>query len=122
MQWDAAGGFSRAEPWLPYGDLRLNVADQREDPDSLLSLYRRLLALRPALALEGYETVRADDVLAFHRGPFTVALNLGAEEAAIDVRGTVVAATAVADEGRALRGETRLRAGEGLAIRRELGE
>jgi alpha-glucosidase len=46
MQWSADGGFTSGEPWLPYGDLRTNVADQSDDPRSLLSLYRRLIWLR----------------------------------------------------------------------------
>jgi alpha-glucosidase len=49
MQWDGAGhGFTRATPWLGFGpDLpTVNVASQTDDPDSLLSLYRRLIWLR----------------------------------------------------------------------------
>jgi len=49
MQWDGSpnGGFTTAEPWLPLIDpTERNVADQRGDPDSLLSHYRQLLAWR----------------------------------------------------------------------------
>lgn len=49
MHWDATpgGGFSTATPWLPLGDTAsCNVADQRDDPGSLLALYRRLIRLR----------------------------------------------------------------------------
>jgi alpha-glucosidase len=49
MQWDAtpSGGFTTATPWLPLVDpAERSVADQRDDPDSLLSLYRDLLAWR----------------------------------------------------------------------------
>ncbi len=55
MQWDASptGGFTSGLPWLPLVDpATRNVVAQAGDPDSLLSLYRRLLALRrssPAL-------------------------------------------------------------------------
>ncbi|HET7686163.1 MAG TPA: alpha-amylase family glycosyl hydrolase [Candidatus Limnocylindria bacterium] len=53
MQWTADGGFTNGEPWLPLTDpARRNVADQAADPRSVLSLYRRLIALRrdvPAL-------------------------------------------------------------------------
>ena len=52
MQWDgsAAAGFTRAAaPWLPIGDsTTVNVADQRDDPSSVLSLCRDLLSLRRA--------------------------------------------------------------------------
>ncbi len=47
MQWTSDGGFSSAdvEPWLPMGDAAArNVADQREDPDSMLHLCRDLIA------------------------------------------------------------------------------
>jgi alpha-glucosidase len=49
MQWDTSpnGGFTTGRPWLPLVDpAARNVAAQREDPDSLLSLYRDLLAWR----------------------------------------------------------------------------
>src|SRR5262245_22314788 len=48
MQWeDAPGmGFTTGDPWLPFGDPRINVQDQDGDPASLLSLYRRLIRLR----------------------------------------------------------------------------
>ena len=49
MQWDASpnGGFTTGQPWLPLVDpAARNVAAQRDDPDSLLSLYRDLLAWR----------------------------------------------------------------------------
>jgi glycosidase len=49
MQWDATrnGGFTTGAPWLPLVDpAERNVADQRDDPDSLLSLYRDLLGWR----------------------------------------------------------------------------
>jgi alpha-glucosidase len=54
MQWDASPGrgFSTGEPWLPYGPVEINVTTQVEDPDSMLSLYRRAIWLRksePAL-------------------------------------------------------------------------
>lgn len=52
MQWDAGpyAGFSTVEPWLPVSaDYRTrNVAVQSADPASILTLYRRLLALRRA--------------------------------------------------------------------------
>jgi glycosidase len=58
MQWDAGptAGFcpEGVTPWLPVNDDRAtaNVADQRDDPGSVMSLYRRLFAVRaehPAL-------------------------------------------------------------------------
>ncbi len=52
MQWDASASAGFTEPgvptWLPLNDDRAtrNVADQREDPESLLALYRSLLRTR----------------------------------------------------------------------------
>ena len=50
MQWDASenGGFSTAEPWISMNPnhVRINAASQVDDPDSVFSHYRRLIALR----------------------------------------------------------------------------
>ncbi len=53
MRWrnEPGAGFTSGEPWLRIGDTSsVNVADQSDDPHSLLSLYRRLIALRGASA------------------------------------------------------------------------
>lgn len=51
MPWSAetpGGGFSSGVPWQPFGDdwPAVTVASQRDDPDSLLSHYRRLVQIR----------------------------------------------------------------------------
>jgi alpha-glucosidase len=46
MHWTPAGGFTSGEPWLPYGDLSVNVEAQSADPESMLSFYRRLIWFR----------------------------------------------------------------------------
>ena len=56
MPWTRDGGFSGVAPWLPYGDLSINVHDQSRDEGSMLSLYRRLIWLR-----RGSEALRAGD-------------------------------------------------------------
>jgi alpha-glucosidase len=109
MQWDRDGGFTTGEPWLPYGDLSTNVAD--EPP--ILTLHRRLLALRRDFAEAGYRTLHAaDGVLAYARGDdVAVALNLTAEPRPLPVRGGLLLSThldAGADE---------LRADEGIVLR-----
>jgi alpha-glucosidase len=52
MQWSAEphAGFSTVEPWLPVAaDFGTHsVARERDDPRSMLTLYRRLIALRRA--------------------------------------------------------------------------
>lgn len=79
MQWSDApnGGFCPpgTAPWLPVNPDHangVNVADQRDDPGSLLSFYRRLLGLRratPALVAGDYRAVDENnaEVLAFVR-------------------------------------------------------
>jgi alpha-glucosidase len=78
MQWDPspAGGFTSGEPWLPLVDpAERSVAGQRDDPASMLSLVRELIALRRELG-EGFELIdAAEGVLAFRRGDHTVAIN-----------------------------------------------
>jgi alpha-glucosidase len=80
MQWDASphGGFSDGVPWLAAVDpAERNVAAQREDPVSLLSFWRALIALRRELA-PGFEWIdSAPGVLAFARGDHVVAINMG---------------------------------------------
>lgn len=50
MQWtdEAHCGFSEAEPWLPAGDnyRKIHVKAQQDDEASILSFYKRLIALR----------------------------------------------------------------------------
>ena len=58
VQWDATpgAGFTAGDPWLPAGPetARVNVAAQRDDPASMLSLYRRLIWYRKgSTALHG---------------------------------------------------------------------
>ena len=75
MPWDGSplAGFSAAEPWLPLNPdwPTRNVAAQSGDAESMLSLYRSLLALRrssEALSTGDFALVFAHrDVLAYER-------------------------------------------------------
>jgi alpha-glucosidase len=99
MQWDGGrhAGFSASEPWLPISaDHRSrNVAVQAADPRSMLSLYRRLLALRrasAALMAGRYRPLPADGACFVYwreaRGERRlIALNFTAEPQAIAVPG-----------------------------------
>ena len=61
MQWDGSpsGGFTTGEAWLPPVDPEVtNVEAQRDDPGSMLSLVRDLLAARRVLG-EGFELLDA---------------------------------------------------------------
>jgi alpha-glucosidase len=100
MQWNASpsGGFTNgALPWLPLTDPETrNVADQRDDPGSLLTLYRELIALRRRLDPRAFEPVPDTDpgVLAYRRGDHLVAINLTAEERPSPSAGEPLLATA----------------------------
>jgi alpha-glucosidase len=94
MPWTGAPGrgFTTGEPWLPFGDPAINVADQQDDPDSLLSFYRRLIWIRrrsEALRFGSYRPVDSvpDEVFAYLREVegerLLIALNFSAEPAQI---------------------------------------
>ena len=91
MQGDRSphAGFSATRPWLPLADnwTEQNLESLDLQPFSILSLYKRLLALRrnyEALRLGRYETLTCrDDVFGFARSvgqeKLIVLLNFGQE-------------------------------------------
>ena len=91
MPWDASpnAGFSSAEPWLPLNPdwPDRNVAEQEQDPHSMLNFTRTLLRLRraeAALSVGQYRPVACEGtLLAYERriedSRMLVALNLGKE-------------------------------------------
>lgn len=94
MQWSggAHAGFSNAEPWLPLTDdfARRNVACQRDDPGSMLSLHQSLLQVRAqetALRTGDYARVGVrGPVLSYRRGEaLAVSLNLSNEPAPLEL-------------------------------------
>ncbi len=132
MQWDASpsAGFTVGAPWLPVSAdfAAVNVAAQRDDPRSMLSLHRRLLALRraePALAVGKYAPVEAEgDLLAWTReaegARFLVALNLGSSPASLpfEGEGEIVLTTHLdGREGETVSGAVSLRGDEGAIVR-----
>ncbi len=48
MRWDDSPGFTTGEPWIGFHEhsTGYTVAEQREDPDSVLNFYKSLIALR----------------------------------------------------------------------------
>ncbi|KMO32530.1 alpha-amylase family glycosyl hydrolase [Methylobacterium aquaticum] len=91
MQWAPGlhAGFSTVEPWLPLDPQAQsrNVELLRDDPASILTLHRRLIALRrehPALSVGAYRAVSVSgEVLVYERlhgdTVIRVALNFGHE-------------------------------------------
>jgi alpha-glucosidase len=75
MQWsgDEHAGFTKGDPWLPIANdyQTLNVARERDHPNSLLTLYHRLIELRraePALSVGEFAPLPAgDDLMAYVR-------------------------------------------------------
>jgi alpha-glucosidase len=75
------------QPWLPQPDdwSGVTVAAEQADPESTLAFYRGVLVARRALLAEGWADDEVEwldlgaDVLAFRRGPVTVAVNCGVE-------------------------------------------
>ncbi|HET6319743.1 MAG TPA: alpha-amylase family glycosyl hydrolase [Chloroflexota bacterium] len=131
MQWDATpnAGFCppEAQPWLPLAadHATSNVATQRDDPRSMLSLHRRLIEMRramPALTVGSYRTLAVDEhVFAYRRENagqrVHVALNLSAEPRALQLPpGTVLLSTYLDRGDTHTDGVLRLRANEGVIL------
>ncbi|GLO75207.1 putative alpha-glucosidase [Phaeobacter italicus] len=96
MVWEpsnSTGGFTEGKPWLPVSPehLTLSVASQEADPEAMLHLYRRAIALRkahPALAVGTHDQLRAEGNVAFFTRQdrdevIFCAFNLGDTEAEI---------------------------------------
>ncbi|HEX5407210.1 MAG TPA: alpha-amylase family glycosyl hydrolase, partial [Pseudonocardiaceae bacterium] len=127
MRWTPAvhNGFCPPDvrPWLPMPAGAGCVADQDGAPESMLTLYRSLIALRrasPALSVGPYSPVRASaGVLAYRRGEFLIALNLGDRPHAVSVDpGVVLIGTLPDRAGESVGSTMTLRADEGVILRR----
>ena len=123
MPWDATpyAGFSNAEPWLPLNPdwPTRNVAAQQDDPASMLTLVRALLALRraePALAIGAMALLDAPaGVIAYERRHdgrrLSILLNLTSSAVAYDWAGTPLLSTLDGNPAPGM-----LRADEGLIV------
>lgn len=138
MQWDATprAGFTDADvtPWLPVSDdyIARNVAAQKRDPRSMLSLFRALTELRqtePALSVGAYASIDAGatDVLAYLRTApnadrFLIVLNFGEQDLTLDLgsiakTGQIVLATDMVRSGGVALDALPLAANQGLIVR-----
>ena len=133
MQWDATenAGFSAAKPWLPLADdfTRENVANLEADAQSILHLYKALIALRkrlPVLQSGDYVPVAADgDLLLYRRwrdgATVTIVLNLGGQPLALEssakgLAGEILLSTLMDRNGEKIADTLDLRANEGVII------
>jgi alpha-glucosidase len=135
MQWDDSpnAGFSRHTPWLRLAcNYRMhNVRAQEKDPASMLSLYKRLIALRQAesaLHVGRYIPLYADQqIISYIRraeeGPaFLIILNLSHRPAFFwqketTYKGIIVVATAPELEGTFVEGIISLGGDEGIVVK-----
>jgi alpha-glucosidase len=132
LRWDSTsrGGFTIGEPWLPLGDdiAERNVEKLQSDKQSLLWLYKRLIALRRAeralIAGEHVPMRSRNDVLAYGRThgreAIVVALNMVHEPRRFewDGEGELLLSTYLdGTEGRRTRGPILLRPDEGIVIK-----
>ncbi|MCL2849972.1 MAG: alpha-amylase family glycosyl hydrolase, partial [Micrococcales bacterium] len=108
MQWDASdhAGFTTGTPWMPVNPnhTTINVAAQRDDPQSVLAHYRRLIALRRedvTVSLGRFDMLLPDDehIYAFTRtwadDRLLVAANLTAQPRQADLGEDLTSATLV---------------------------
>ncbi len=135
MPWDASpvSGFTAGTPWLPLNAEapNCNVDRLSQDDKSILSLYRRLIALRRgclALSTGSYANLElkgGEDLLAYERAcgsdRFLVVLNLGHEPRSAECGrfegATVEMSTFLDREHETLGRELGLRANEGVILR-----
>ena len=138
MQWNDSpnAGFAPAgvTPWLPVADdyAERNVAQQENDPTSILNLYRVLTDLRrsePALSVGDYVSVDTgnNDVFAYRRmaegaDHFLVVLNFGNDSHTFDLSqigftATITVATDMIRSGSVDLFSLTLGANEGLLLR-----
>jgi alpha-glucosidase len=132
MSWDSSenAGFTNAKPWLPlHVDwLTRNVARMTEDPQSILTLYRRLLALRRdrlALSVGDFVLLNVEDeILVYERRQeaerLIVALNLGERQHRLQLpdwaRGSRLLLSTIEDAALVESGTLLLRSNEAVVL------
>jgi alpha-glucosidase len=132
MQWDASpnAGFTPASPWLPLTEdwRERNVDELISEPDSILDLYRKLLAVRRgsrALQTGDYKSLPGTGgVLAYLRTytdeSIAVILNLTGERRSLHLpegaTGTALISTGGREPGSAVAGLVDLDPDEGIVI------
>jgi alpha-glucosidase len=129
MPWDGSplAGFTSGEPWLPLGEDHpvINVAALEQQKDSILHLYRKLIALRskhPALVSGKMQAVAAvNSLLRFERSGggerMLILLNMGHTQIqAVTGRGMIIASTHSPRQGEEVDVVVELSPAEGLIV------
>lgn len=133
MQWDDSkfAGFSNSEPWLPLMEnyKEINVANEKEQEDSMLNYYKELISLRQsetALKVGDYIPVYTKgNLLSYIRSSgktkFLVILNLGDSEEEFQPnipswKGKVKLAANSARTGDELQNNVTMQPNEGLLV------
>ena len=133
MQWDGSehAGFTAGAPWLPVtaNFSEINVEAERDDPLSMLTLYRRLIGLRrdhQALQRGAWKPlcVQGDALIYLRKAEdrrLLIALNIGSEPCAIllDDRlsgGRILLSTHLDRDAERVADELDLRADEGVIV------
>ncbi|WNM56618.1 alpha-amylase family glycosyl hydrolase [Candidatus Nitrospira allomarina] len=132
MQWnpDLHAGFSSREPWLPIAEdfQTANVSSQSGNPRSLLTLYRRLFAIRHDKSFFLHERPEFlnvhNSLMAYlrksHDGDHLVVLNFSGEPQILDrdtsFQARVCLSTFLDKEGDKIHGRLDLRGHEGLIL------
>jgi alpha-glucosidase len=134
MQWDGSpkAGFTAGEPWLPFDVTHetCNVENLAQEPGSILTLYRRLIALRRqsrALSIGSFHPVDIEgQVFSYERREgaerLMVALNLGHEARTIAMPadapdGVLQLSTCLDHEEAPVQGSVALRPDEGVLLK-----
>jgi alpha-glucosidase len=134
MQWDAGpnAAFTRGPPWLPIAPDAgtVNVRAEEADRGSMLTLHRRLLALRratPALEVGEFRHIPADPPLFvfarwYDAHPHLIALNMSSHEASVDLppgldSGRILLSTHLDRDDESVTGVLALRGDEGVILR-----
>lgn len=135
MQWDRSinAGFTEGKPWLRIGRqyATANVQAQKEDSNSMLLFYKRLIQLRnaePAFTAGDFVPVYADhQIISYKREMkgqqgFLVLLNLSHRTCYFNsenenLKGTIELATSHELEGKIMEGTISLSGDEGIIVR-----
>lgn len=103
MRWNSSpsGGFTDGEAWLPlHPDPLVNVEDEEQSPDSVLSLVKQLVAIHSTLLKSARTYDQLDvrpDRWMFRSGDITVAANFSDEPIEVNIEGAVLLRSDTAD-------------------------